>query len=69
MSKIEIKLTIAETRYLLNLVEDNIMEGSYWGNKEQFEKRQSIVFGKLYGIVATLDNDSSYSKRKKTNNV
>lgn len=48
MSKnIQIKLTTAELNYLINLVKDNINEGSYWGNEQQFRKRQTKVFNKL----------------------
>jgi len=34
----------------LNLVEDNIREGNYWGNREQFESRQSRVLEKITKI-------------------
>lgn len=48
MSKnIQIRFTTAELNYLINLVKDNINEGSYWGNEQQFQKRQTKVFNKL----------------------
>lgn len=46
----ELKLTESELNYILNLVEDNIREGNYWGNKEQFQNRQSRVLEKITKI-------------------
>lgn len=47
---VELKLTESELNYILNLVEDNIREGNYWGNQEQFKNRQSRVLEKITKI-------------------
>ena len=47
---VELELNGTELNYLLNLVEDNIREGNYWGNKEQFHKMQSRVLDKINEI-------------------
>ena len=47
---VELKLTEPELNYILSLVEDNIREGNYWGNKEQFQNRQSRVLEKITKI-------------------
>jgi hypothetical protein len=44
---VELELTHTELNYLLNLVEDNIRDGSYWGNEKQFRKMQSNVLEKI----------------------
>lgn len=49
-----LELTHAELNYLLTLVEDNIREGNYWGNKEQFQNRQSRVLDKITKITDEL---------------
>ena len=47
---VELKLTEAELRYIMELIYDNIQNGDYWGNKEQFMKRQSTLFDKMAKI-------------------
>lgn len=42
-----LELTKTELHYVLNLVYDNIREGWYYGNKEQFEKMQHRVLEKI----------------------
>jgi len=49
-----LELTNTELKYLLSLVEDNIREGIYWGNKDQFNKMQSRVFNKITKITDEL---------------
>ena len=51
---IELKLTESELNYIWSLVEDNIREGNYWGNKEQFQNRQSRVVDKITKITDEL---------------
>lgn len=47
---VELKLTEAELGYIMDLIYDNIQNGDYWGNKEQFMKRQSRVLEKITEI-------------------
>ena len=47
---VELELTHTELTYLLNLVEDHIRDGSYWGNEKQFRKMQSNVLEKITEI-------------------
>jgi hypothetical protein len=47
MTKDTITLTRAEISYLLTLVYESMNEGSYWGNHDQFIKRQKNVVKKL----------------------
>jgi len=42
-----IELTKTELTYLYNLILENVNIGSYWGNKEQFDKMQKTVFYKV----------------------
>jgi hypothetical protein len=60
MKTTELELTKSELYYLVNLVIDNIKEGSYWGNKDQFTKNQTSVFSKMCesGMDFDLDIDS-----------
>lgn len=46
----ELKLTEAELKYVMDLIYDNIQNGDYWGNKEQFMKRQSTLLDKMTKI-------------------
>ena len=47
---VELKLTEAELGYIMDLIYDNIQNGDYWGNKEQFMKRQSTLCDKITRI-------------------
>ena len=47
---VELKLTEAELKYVMDLIYDNIQNGDYWGNKEQFMKRQSTLLNKMTKI-------------------
>ena len=40
-------LTKAEINYLLWLIDDNIRDGSYYGNKNQYYKRVDGIIRKL----------------------
>jgi hypothetical protein len=40
-------LTKAEINYLLWLIDDNIKDGSYYGNKKQYYKRVDGIIRKL----------------------
>ena len=42
-----LELTKTELTYLYNLILENVNMGSYWGNKEQFDKMQKEVFYKV----------------------
>ncbi len=42
-----LELTKTELEYLYNVVDDHIRSGIYYGNKEQFDKMQKIVFDKV----------------------
>jgi len=60
MKTTELELTKTELRYLADLVINNIQDGNYWGNKDQFTKNQNKVFSKLceIGIEFGFDIDS-----------
>jgi len=50
----EVKLTITELEYLLELVRTHEEEGAYWGNKRQFINRQTKVYDKLAFVIANV---------------
>lgn len=62
---VELKLTEAELRYVMELIYDNIQNGDYWGNKEQFMKRQSILFDK----IAKISDELILRKVRSTNGL
>lgn len=47
MQTIYLKLTKIELNYLYSLVLSNQEEGLYWGNKDQFIKRQDKIIDKI----------------------
>lgn len=47
MKELTIKLTIVEANHLLYLIQDNEIEGSYYGNKDQHDKRANRIKNKL----------------------
>jgi hypothetical protein len=47
MTKDTITLTRAEIGYLLQIAYESRDEGSYWGNRKDFIKRQNSVIEKL----------------------
>ena len=40
-TQIPVKLTLTEVRHLLNLLYNNIRDGSYYGNKKQYDNRHT----------------------------
>ena len=61
----ELKLTEAELRYIMELIYSNIQNGDYWGNKEQFMKRQSVLFDK----IAKISDELILRKVRRTNGM
>lgn len=51
MSIEENKLTKAEINHLLELLESRRLEESYYGNKEQYEKRAERIKQKLENLL------------------
>tara|TARA_R110001606_G_scaffold186472_1_gene334005 strand:- start:80 stop:232 length:153 start_codon:yes stop_codon:yes gene_type:complete len=45
--QIDVKLTDAEINHLLTLIQWNEAEGTYYGNKEQYNKRIEVIKNKL----------------------
>jgi hypothetical protein len=43
MKQLTIKLTKVEAEYILNLIDDNIREGFYYGNKTQYLTRAELI--------------------------
>ena len=62
---VELKLTEAELRYVMELIYDNIQNGDYWGNQEQFMKRQSTLFDK----IAKISDELILRKVRSTNGM
>ena len=62
---VELKLTEAELRYVMELIYDNIQNDNYWGNKEQFMKRQSTLFDK----IAKISDELILRKVRSTNGM
>lgn len=58
-----LELTKTELNYVLNLVYENIREGWYYGNKQQFEKMQSKLLDKLLAI-----NDNAILRKVQSTN-
>jgi hypothetical protein len=58
-----IKLTKTELDYVLTLIYENIRDGWYYGNKQQFEKRQSKLLDKLLAI-----NDNAILRKVRSAN-
>lgn len=42
-----VALTNAELNLLVTVVNDSVREGSYYGNREQWERRRAVVLRKL----------------------
>jgi hypothetical protein len=42
-----VELTKVEIQYLINIVNEHIHSGEYWGNQNQFYAMQERVFDKL----------------------
>jgi two-component SAPR family response regulator len=52
----EIELTLTEIQYLLNVVEDHIETGDYWGDdKKFFQKIQQSVLDKMTKAYDNMD--------------
>ena len=58
-----IELTKAELDYVLILIYENIRDDWYYGNKQQFEKRQSKLLDKLLAI-----NDNAILRKVRSTN-
>jgi len=58
-----LELTKTELNYVLNLVYENIREGWYYGNKQQFEKMQSKLLDKLLEV-----NDNAILRKVRSTN-
>ena len=46
-----IKLTNVEADHILFCLERYVSDGSYWGNKQQFENRHFKIVGKLVEAI------------------
>ena len=52
----EIELTLTEIQYLLNVVEDHVETGDYWGDdKKFFQKIQQSVLDKMTEAYDNMD--------------
>ena len=52
----QIKFTRTEIQYLMNLVQDCINDGIYWGEDEfKFNRMQTLVFNKLDKAMKSID--------------
>ena len=59
---VRLELTQSELNYIAGLIEDSISKGNYWGNKEQFYKRQHRVLCKVYKLSDADKITDSYSE-------
>lgn len=51
MSDHQLELSTQELNYLYQLLNDNIQDGSYWGNKKNFIKMQKKLLEKIEDII------------------
>lgn len=51
----EISFTESELSYIYTLVLENQEEGSYWGRKDYFTKRQEAVIDKIVAVLVEKD--------------
>jgi len=51
----EIEFTRTEIQYLMNLVNDHVATGTFWGNNEKFHKMQDRVLEKLSDAIRIID--------------